>query len=69
VNPIAPRIIRAILAMARTLDMHVTAEGIETEQQLSILEELGCDEIQGFLLGRPVPAEAIFAALRATVMA
>ena len=55
--------------MARTLDMHVTAEGIETEQQLSILEELGCDEIQGFLLGRPVPAEAIFAALRATVMA
>jgi diguanylate cyclase (GGDEF)-like protein len=65
-NSTAPRVIKAIVAMARTLDMHVTAEGVETEQQLSILKDLGCDEVQGFLLGRPMPAEAVSAMLGAT---
>jgi len=69
VNPAASRIVQAILAMARTLGMEVTAEGVETEQQFSILEKLGCDEIQGFLLGGPMPAEAVSATLRANVMA
>jgi EAL domain-containing protein (putative c-di-GMP-specific phosphodiesterase class I) len=67
VNPTAPRIIRAILAMARSLGMEVTAEGVETEQQFSMLEKLGCSEIQGFLLGRPMPPEAIAGASRAAV--
>jgi diguanylate cyclase (GGDEF)-like protein len=53
----ALRIVQAILAMARSLGMEVTAEGVETEQQFSILREQGCGEIQGFLLGRPMSAE------------
>jgi diguanylate cyclase (GGDEF)-like protein len=65
----ALRIVQAILAMAHSLGMDVTAEGVETEGQFSILRELGCDEIQGFLLGRPAPAETISTALCATVMA
>lgn len=55
----ALRIVEAILAIARSLDMKVTAEGVETEQQFSILSTCGCDEIQGFLLGRPMPADAV----------
>ncbi len=50
-------ITRAILAMARSLDLKVVAEGVETEEQLQYLREEGCDEFQGFLVGRPVPAE------------
>jgi EAL domain-containing protein (putative c-di-GMP-specific phosphodiesterase class I) len=69
VNPIASRIVQAILALARSLDMEVTAEGVETEQQFAMLRELGCDEIQGFLLGEPIPPEAIPEALRKTVTA
>jgi diguanylate cyclase (GGDEF)-like protein len=55
----ALRIIQAILAMAKSLGMDVTAEGVETEEQISTLCEQGCDEVRGFLLGRPMPAEAI----------
>jgi diguanylate cyclase (GGDEF)-like protein len=55
----ALRIVQAILAMAKSLGMEVTAEGVETEQQFSILHEQGCGEMQGFLLGRPMSAEGI----------
>ncbi len=50
-------IIEAIIALGRSLKLKVVAEGVETEQQLNLLRELGCDEIQGFLLSRPLPAE------------
>jgi EAL domain-containing protein (putative c-di-GMP-specific phosphodiesterase class I) len=69
VNPTAPRIVQAILVLARSLDMEVTAEGVETEQQFAMLRELGCDEIQGFLLGKPMLSEAITEALDATMTA
>jgi EAL domain-containing protein (putative c-di-GMP-specific phosphodiesterase class I) len=49
-------IVDAILAMGRSLHMDVIAEGIETEQQLRILRGQHCHEVQGFLLGRPMPA-------------
>jgi diguanylate cyclase (GGDEF)-like protein/PAS domain S-box-containing protein len=52
-------LVQAILAMGRSLGMEVIAEGVETEQQLQILRDLQCGEIQGFLLGRPMPAEGI----------
>lgn len=52
-------IVKAIITMGQSLGMKVLAEGIETEQQLDILCELGCDEGQGFLLGRPASAQAI----------
>lgn len=52
----------AIIAMAHGLNLSVVAEGVETEEQLRCLAKLDCDEVQGFLLGRPVPADQ-FAAL------
>ena len=55
----AGQIIRTILALGRSLGMRVTAEGVETRRQLQFLEEEGCDEIQGFLVGRPMPAGEI----------
>jgi EAL domain-containing protein (putative c-di-GMP-specific phosphodiesterase class I) len=64
VTPAALRIVQAILGMARSLGMEVTAEGVETEQQFSMLRAQGCGEIQGFLLGRPMPAELVPAVLR-----
>ncbi len=49
-------IVQAIVAMARHLNIHVVAEGIEGWQQLDTLRELGCHLAQGFLLSRPLPA-------------
>ncbi|WP_380872773.1 bifunctional diguanylate cyclase/phosphodiesterase [Sphingomonas sp. DBB INV C78] len=54
-NPQATAIIRAVLALGKSLSIPVLAEGIETDAQLAILQREGCDEAQGFLLGRPVP--------------
>jgi EAL domain-containing protein (putative c-di-GMP-specific phosphodiesterase class I) len=48
-------IVRAILALAHSLRLEVTAEGVETETQLRVLRHHGCDQLQGFLLGRPGP--------------
>ncbi len=52
-------ITRAIIAMAHGLKMVVVAEGVETGEQLVMLEKYGCDLVQGFYLGRPAPAEAV----------
>ena len=52
-SPQATAIIRAVLALGKSLSIPVLAEGIETDQQLAVLVEEGCDEAQGFLLGRP----------------
>lgn len=52
--------VQSVLAMARALKLRVVTEGVETQEQLSILRELGCDEAQGYLLGRPESAEMAF---------
>jgi len=52
-------IISAIIALSKSLGMTTLAEGVETEAQLSFLNTLGCDQMQGFLLGRPMPAEEL----------
>jgi diguanylate cyclase (GGDEF)-like protein len=52
-SPQATAIIRAVLALGKSLSIPVLAEGIETEQQLEVLRREGCDEAQGFLLGYP----------------
>jgi len=49
-------ITRAIIAMAQSLKLAVVAEGVETQAQVDLLGSLGCTTVQGFLLGRPLPA-------------
>jgi EAL domain-containing protein (putative c-di-GMP-specific phosphodiesterase class I) len=55
-NPESLAIIRAVVAMADSLEMATTAEGVETEPELAIVRQLGCDNIQGYYFGRPMPA-------------
>ena len=50
-------IIRAVVAMADSLGMTTTAEGVETEAELRMVQELGCRAIQGYYFGRPLPVE------------
>lgn len=51
------QIVKSIIQLAKSIGMKTIAEGVETQEQFDILAELGCDEIQGFLLGKPVPAD------------
>ncbi len=53
-NPESLAIIRAVVAMADSLDMSTTAEGVENEKELNVVRELGCKKIQGFYYGRPM---------------
>lgn len=52
-------IVSTIVSLAHSLGLKVVAEGVETEEQRVLLKSLACDELQGFLLGRPVAAEGI----------
>jgi diguanylate cyclase (GGDEF)-like protein len=49
-------IVKSIIDMSKSLGIRTIAEGVETEEQLDVLVNLGCDQVQGYLLGRPVPA-------------
>ena len=58
-------VVKAAISMAKAVGIKTIAEGVETKEQLDILKGLGCDQAQGYLLGRPVPAivfEQIFIA-------
>ena len=57
-------IVQAIVALSRALDMKVVAEGVETQAQYDALRRLRCDQMQGFLLGRPTECDAIRDVLR-----
>ncbi|HKW79711.1 MAG TPA: EAL domain-containing protein [Casimicrobiaceae bacterium] len=57
-------ITRAIIAMAQSLNLTVVAEGVETQAQIDLLLKLGCNVVQGFMLGRPLPAAATAKLLR-----
>jgi diguanylate cyclase (GGDEF)-like protein/PAS domain S-box-containing protein len=58
-------IVRAIITLGHSLGMLVVAEGVETQPQLDLLRELGCDEVQGYFTGRPVAAAELEARINA----
>jgi EAL domain-containing protein (putative c-di-GMP-specific phosphodiesterase class I) len=57
-------IVRSVLALGREMDVAVLVEGVETEQQFGLLERWGCQQVQGFLLAKPLPAAEARAVLR-----
>ena len=54
-------IVSAIVALGQTLNLRIVAEGVETAEQQAFLTRLGCDSLQGYLLGRPMAAESLSA--------
>jgi len=54
-NPQSAAIVRAVIGLGHGLDMSIVAEGVETEQQLVFLADQGCDAVQGYLIGKPLP--------------
>jgi diguanylate cyclase (GGDEF)-like protein len=63
-SPVAEELVRGIINISRALGLRIVAEGIETDAQLEALRVLSCDRGQGFLLGRPAPAEQLLEQLR-----
>jgi EAL domain-containing protein (putative c-di-GMP-specific phosphodiesterase class I) len=54
-NPHSATIVRAVIGLARGLDLPVVAEGVETRDQRAFLAAEFCDNLQGYLIGRPLP--------------
>ena len=63
-NPSAGRLVETIIAMAHGLGLEVVAEGVETTEQLAFLSERGCDNVQGYLFGKPVAPDELLVNLR-----
>lgn len=61
-------IVSAIIALAHSLGMNVVAEGVETDSQRDMLKTMRCDEMQGFLLGNPLHADAFIILIREQVI-
>ena len=56
-NAINQSLIRSIIQIGDNLDLTIIAEGVETEAEFTMLRDMGCEEIQGYLISRPIPAE------------
>ncbi|MEB3883208.1 EAL domain-containing protein [Lyngbya sp. CCY1209] len=63
-NPKTQAIVRAVTAMAKQLNLRIIAEGVETEAELRFIAENLCDEIQGYLFSRPLPADEFLALVK-----
>ena len=63
-NQRSRRILTSVIQMAKEIDIHTLAEGVETEEQFSYLRNIGCEKVQGFYFGKPMPYEAALDALR-----
>ncbi|RLQ88766.1 putative bifunctional diguanylate cyclase/phosphodiesterase [Notoacmeibacter ruber] len=60
-NPQAYEIVRSVIGLGRMMDFKVVAEGVDMQSHIDFLREHGCSEMQGFLLGKPAPADKIAA--------
>ncbi len=67
-DPAMRVIVKTVIALGKALDVTITAEGVETEEQASMLREFGCPQVQGFLYGYPGPADASLMELSGNVM-
>ena len=56
-NPQSAAIVRAVIGLGHGLEMSIVAEGVETQEQLDFLAEEGCDAIQGYFIGKPLPID------------
>jgi EAL domain-containing protein (putative c-di-GMP-specific phosphodiesterase class I) len=54
-NPQSAAIVRAVIGLGHGLDMSIVAEGVETQEQLTFLADQGCDAVQGYFIGKPLP--------------
>ncbi|WP_027529298.1 bifunctional diguanylate cyclase/phosphodiesterase [Bradyrhizobium sp. WSM3983] len=63
VQPDCAAIVKSVISLARDLNIDVVAEGVETADQLEYLRQISCDEVQGYLIGRPVSAVGVQALL------
>lgn len=54
-NPQSAAIVRAVIGLGHGLEMSIVAEGVETQEQLGFLAEVGCDAVQGYFIGKPLP--------------
>ncbi len=62
-------IVSAIVALGQALDLRIVAEGVETDAQQNFLTRLGCDSLQGYLLGHPLPADSFMTNIRSAEQA
>ncbi|UWU67561.1 bifunctional diguanylate cyclase/phosphodiesterase [Bradyrhizobium sp. NC92] len=63
VQPDCAAIVKSVISLARDLQIGVVAEGVETADQLEYLRQISCDEVQGYLISRPVAADGVMALL------
>jgi len=56
-NPQAAKLVNAIIGLGKALGLSVIAEGVESLEQVSLLRDLGCDQVQGYYIGGPAPME------------
>lgn len=64
-DPNDASITKSIILLGQSLNLTVIAEGVETAEQLALLKQLGCDEVQGYFFSRPVPQNELEGLLRA----
>ena len=54
------KVVEAIIALGKAMELEVVAEGVETDQQYAVARRLGCDLVQGYFIARPMPADQLF---------
>ncbi|MDP3141772.1 MAG: EAL domain-containing protein, partial [Methylotenera sp.] len=57
-------VVQAVIELAHALDLNVVAEGVENEGQRKMLAEMGCDEMQGYFISRPLPEDRLISLLK-----